>query len=75
MKRDVGFSIRLDYVLYLTALLAAAKIANLIAWSWWLIFLPAMVGFGFSFLWLVMVLWLMSLGMGTLRVTRKRKGR
>lgn len=40
----------------LTALFAAAKLVGLIAWSWWLVFLPAIILVGISVLLFVVAL-------------------
>lgn len=40
----------------LTALFAAAKLVGLIAWSWWLVFLPAIILAGIWVLCFVVVL-------------------
>jgi len=32
------------------------KVLNLIDWSWWLVFIPAFVGFGIAIFWIIVIL-------------------
>ena len=43
----------------LTIIFVIAKLVNVIAWSWWLIFLPAIIGAGISVLIIFLLLAIM----------------
>lgn len=46
----------------LTAIFTAAKLAGMITWSWWLVFLPAIILAGISVLFFVVALVVAMMG-------------
>lgn len=46
----------------LTALFTAAKLVGLISWSWWLVFLPALIYLGICLLFFIVALVVAMMG-------------
>jgi len=46
---------RLSFLNLLTLIFVVFKLANVIAWSWWLVLMPTIVGTGLGFLVLLFV--------------------
>ena len=49
----------IQFTFILTIIFVIAKLINVIAWSWWLIFLPAIIGAGISVLIIFLLLVIM----------------
>ena len=49
----------IQFTFILTIIFVIAKLINVIAWSWWLIFLPAIIGAGISVLIIFLLLAIM----------------